>query len=80
MMILQHLTHGVDGPTRQPGFTATAVLELAFGVGGSGAIFAVVDAVILRPLPFSGADGLVSVMATTPGRVSNPVSPLDVRG
>src|SRR6185295_4379552 len=77
-MIVQHLRSGARGLLRQPALTTTAVLVLAFGVGGSSAIFAVVDAVLLRPLPFSDADRLVSLMTTTPGRASNLVSPLDI--
>ena len=52
---------------KNPGFTAVAVLTLAICLGGSLAIFAVVDAVLVRPLPFPDADRLVVIHNTYPG-------------
>ena len=46
---------------RKPGFAAVAILTLALGVGATTAIFTVVHAVLLRPLPFPEADRLVEV-------------------
>jgi len=46
---------------RSPGFAATAALTLAIGIGSSVALFSVVDAVLLQPLPYPGPDRLVSV-------------------
>ncbi|NNL30035.1 MAG: hypothetical protein HKO77_03385, partial [Gemmatimonadetes bacterium] len=46
---------------RAPGFTATAVGTIALGIGASVAIFAVVDAVLLDPLPYEEADELVAI-------------------
>lgn len=51
-----------------PGFAATAILTLALGIGASTAIFAVLDAVLLEPLPFPQADRLVAV-ESQPDRV-----------
>jgi putative ABC transport system permease protein len=44
---------------KAPGFSATAVLMLAFGIGATTAIFSIVEGVILRPLPFPNSDRLV---------------------
>jgi hypothetical protein len=46
---------------KSPGFTAMAVLMLAFGIGATTAIFSVIDGVLLRPLPFPNADRLVTL-------------------
>lgn len=46
---------------RSPGFTLAAVLTVAIGIGGSTAVFSLIDAVLLRPLPFHDANRLVMV-------------------
>jgi len=53
-----------------PGFTATAIVTLAVGIGASTAIFAVLDAMLLEPLPFAQPDRLVAVLSQ-PDRVDS---------
>jgi putative ABC transport system permease protein len=51
---------------RRPGFTLLVVLTLALGLGVNGAMFALIDAVLLRPLPYKDAERLVFVWQTLP--------------
>ncbi|MEO7274873.1 MAG: ABC transporter permease [Vicinamibacterales bacterium] len=52
---------------RAPGFTATAILSLAIGIGANTAIFSVASALLLRPLPYAHADRLVILWNRSPG-------------
>jgi putative ABC transport system permease protein len=76
--------YGVRQLRNNPGFTAVAVLTLALGIGANTAIFSVVDATLLRPLPYPEPDRLVriwesSVKYDSPRNVVNPFNFLDWR-
>ena len=58
-MFLYLVRHAFRQLVREPAFTVAALLTLALGVGANAAVFAVVEAVLLRPLPYPSADDLV---------------------
>jgi predicted permease len=64
---IRDLKHAARSLRRAPGFTLTVVTTLALAIGASAAIFSVVNAVLLRPLPFPNADRLVYIGGTAPG-------------
>jgi predicted permease len=64
--LMQDLRHAIRSYRRTPGFTLVVVLTLALGICGATTIFGVVDAVMLRPLPYPDPDRLVHVKETNP--------------
>jgi putative ABC transport system permease protein len=77
--LAQDLRYGARWLGRAPGFTAVALLVLALGIGATTAIFSVVDAVLLKPLPFRDPECLLVVWEKNPSqnRYKLPVAPVN---
>jgi putative ABC transport system permease protein len=62
--VASDLRHAVRELSRRPGFTLTAILSLALGVGATSAVFSVVYAVLIDPFPYVGSDRMMQVVLT----------------
>jgi putative ABC transport system permease protein len=73
--IRQDVTYALRGLRRAPAFTFVAVLTLALGIGANTAIFSVVNAALLRPLPFRDPGRLVFLWNRQPSGMPQPLGP-----
>ena len=74
-LIVSDLRHGWRSVRRTPSFAAAVVSVLALGIGANTALFSIVNAALLRPLPFAEPDRLVRFFTRTPAGMPFDVSP-----
>ncbi|HEX5835523.1 MAG TPA: ABC transporter permease, partial [Pyrinomonadaceae bacterium] len=72
--MLKDIRYGLRSLIKHPTFTAVCIVTLALGIGANTAIFTVVNAVVLRPLPFQDGDRLAVVWTTKDTNQEQPLS------
>ena len=80
--MIKDIRYGFRSLTRRPAFTALAIFTLAIGIGASTSIFAVVDGVLLRPLPYPHAEQIVQLREVNAKGMQIPLAEpnyLDIR-
>ena len=75
--IIKDIRYGLRSLLKRPGFTAIALIALALGIGANTAIFSLVNAVILQPLPYQDPDRIISVFGSRNRSTQGSVGPTD---